>query len=66
MVHLLDWVYTPDDPSIRQAAERSGATYEDGWRLLVYQAAASFALWWGNDPEPTSFEAAIAEGGCAA
>jgi len=64
--HLLDWVYRPDDDSLRHATERAGASYEDGWRLLVYQAAASYAIWWGSGPSPESVASALAEGGCAA
>jgi shikimate dehydrogenase/3-dehydroquinate dehydratase type I len=48
--HLLDWVYLPDDPVLRKSSEQAGATYEDGSRLLVYQAAASYGIWWGNEP----------------
>ncbi|HLN51407.1 MAG TPA: type I 3-dehydroquinate dehydratase [Thermoplasmata archaeon] len=62
--HVVDWVYDASDPAVRRTAEAAGATYEDGWRLLVYQAAASYALWWGNDPEPAAFADALAEGGC--
>lgn len=58
-VHTVDWVYAPDDPIVRTAAERVGATYEDGSRLLVYQAAASYGLWWGNEPSPEQVAAAI-------
>ncbi len=64
--HLLDWVYAPDDPSVRAEAVRAGTTYEDGWRLLVYQAAASYALWWGKEPEPRALGETLVEGGCAA
>ncbi len=63
---LLDWVYSPDDDVVRRAAESRGAEYEDGWRLLVYQAAASFALWWGVEPEDDEVEATVREGPCAA
>jgi len=34
-VHVVDWVYAPDEPVVRRAAEKSGASYEDGTRLLV-------------------------------
>ncbi len=64
--HVLDWVYAPESGAVRSAAERAGATYEDGWRLLVYQAAASFALWWGSEPSPTEVAATLREGPCAA
>ena len=62
----LDWVYSPDDPAVRSVAENAGATYEDGWRLLAYQAAASFGLWWGTEPAAEELERTIAEGPCAA
>ena len=58
-VPLLDWVYAPDDPFLRTAAEKRGATYEDGWRLLVYQAAVSFGIWWGDEPSPEQVEAVV-------
>ncbi len=64
--YLLDWVYAAASPSVRLAAERAGATYEDGWRLLVYQAAASYEIWWGQPPPDASIERALAEGTCAA
>ena len=60
--HLLDWVYAPDDPVIAETCRRSGGSYEDGWRLLVYQAAATYGIWWGADPDPTLIDAAISEG----
>jgi len=64
--HVLDWVYKPDDPTVREAARSAGATYEDGWRLFVYQAAASYSLWWGEEPETGLIDRTIAEGGCTA
>ena len=48
--HLLDWVYGAENPVVKLSAERAGATYEDGSRLLVYQAAASYGIWWGEEP----------------
>jgi shikimate dehydrogenase len=60
--HLLDWVYAADDAVIAETCRRSGSSYEDGWRLLVYQAAASFGIWWGSEPDRASIEAAIAGG----
>lgn len=63
--HLLDWVYRPDEAWLRDAARASNATYEDGWRLFVYQAAASYSLWWGEEPPVDRVEQAVAEGGCA-
>ncbi len=64
--HVIDWVYDAAEPAVRTAATAAGASYEDGWRLLVYQAAESYALWWGSDPEPNSLAEALREGGCAA
>ncbi len=64
--HVVDWVYGPSDPTVGAIARSAGSTYEDGWRLLVYQAAESYAIWWGNDPEPERIEEALREGGCAA
>ncbi len=63
---LLDWVYRPDEPILKEAALRAGSAYEDGWRLFVYQAAASFEVWWDEGPEAQFVEAALEEGGCAA
>jgi shikimate dehydrogenase len=64
--HLLDWVYSAERAGVREAAEHAGAEYEDGWRLLVYQAAASFGLWWGAEPTAEEVEATVREGPCAA
>jgi len=58
-IHTIDWVYAPDTPTVRIAAERAGATYEDGTRLLVYQGAASYGIWWGNEPSEEQVAAAI-------
>ena len=60
--HLLDWVYAPASPVVAEAAARASATYEDGWRLLVYQAAASYETWWGEPPNEASVAEAILEG----
>lgn len=60
--HVLDWVYSPVDPHVRRAAENASATYEDGWRLLVYQAAASYEIWWGEPPGESAVARAVAEG----
>lgn len=64
--HVLDWVYRPEDPTIRQLAESGGGTYEDGRRLLVYQAAASFGVWWGDEPGSGAVGRALREVGCTA
>jgi shikimate dehydrogenase len=58
-VHVVDWVYAPDDPIVRATADRCHATYEDGTRLLVYQAAASYGLWWGAEPSADRVESAL-------
>lgn len=63
--HLLDFVYEPVHPFLRQGAEAHGATYEDGSRLLMYQAAESYALWWGSAPSTRLQEAALREVLCA-
>jgi shikimate dehydrogenase/3-dehydroquinate dehydratase type I len=63
---LLDWVYSPSEPTVRATVEAAGGRYEDGWRLLVYQAAASFAIWWGEEPTAEELESTMAEGPCTA
>lgn len=62
--HVLDWVYAPDRPEVRSIAEAAGASYEDGWQLLGYQAASSFGIWWGAEPEESEVARTIAEGPC--
>lgn len=59
--YVLDWVYRPASPVIRDAAESASATYEDGRRLLVYQAAASYEIWWGRPPSEASIARAVLE-----
>ncbi len=56
---VLDWVYEPVGPVVRDAAARAGATYEDGRRLLVAQAAASYEIWWGRPPSPEAVRRAV-------
>jgi shikimate dehydrogenase/3-dehydroquinate dehydratase type I len=63
---LLDWVYRPSDPHLAALADKFGATYESGERLLVYQAASSFAHWWGAPPSIEAMQATLEEVGCAA
>ncbi|HXQ78961.1 MAG TPA: type I 3-dehydroquinate dehydratase, partial [Thermoplasmata archaeon] len=58
-VHVLDWVYDPENQVIRSTALGAGATYEEGTRLLVYQAAASFGIWWGEEPSPAQVSSAL-------
>lgn len=64
--HVVDFVYAPTDPFLRKGAEARGATYEDGSKLLVYQAAESYAVWWGSPPSPELQAAALQEVMCAA
>ncbi len=64
--HVVDWVYDAEDPGVRQATERAGGSYEDGWRLFVYQAAASYAIWWGAEPSAAEFRKALEVGRCEA
>jgi shikimate dehydrogenase len=63
--HVLDFVYEPVHPVLREAAAARGGTYEDGSRLLVYQAAESYATWWGGPPSDSLQEAALREVLCA-
>ncbi|MCI4351145.1 MAG: type I 3-dehydroquinate dehydratase [Thermoplasmata archaeon] len=48
--HLVDFVYAPQFSTVRDLAEKAGASYEDGTRLLEYQAAESYRIWWGESP----------------
>jgi shikimate dehydrogenase len=64
--YVLDLVYSGSDPWLRLMAQAQGARYEDGYRILVYQAAASYELWWGHVPDPRTTGRLLAEGGCAA
>lgn len=50
---LVDLVYRPREPRLREIAERAGATYVDGWKMFTYQAAASFELFTGK-PVPSA------------
>jgi shikimate 5-dehydrogenase len=59
---VLDLVYAPDDALLRRTAEARGARYEDGWRLLVYQAAESYGLWWGAPPTEAEILGALRGG----
>lgn len=63
---VLDWVYDAVNPTVREQAEKRGGVYEDGTRLLVYQAAASFGVWWGEEPPETEVRRTLEEVGCAA
>ena len=57
--HVLDWVYAPEDRALPALAHEARASYEDGWRMLVYQAAASFGVWWDQEPSPEAVDAAV-------
>lgn len=64
--YLLDFVYRPDRPFLRAIATQHAATYEDGGRLLVYQAAQSFGAFWDAAPSLALEEKALKEIVCAA
>ncbi len=59
--HLLDFVYAATDRSLRDAAAAREATYESGLRLLLYQAAASYQIWWGAPPAPGLLSSTLRE-----
>lgn len=62
---VLDWVSQPIRSPVARRAREMGADYEDGRRLLVYQAAEGFRIWTGaRVPEPT-IESTV-EGLCTA
>ncbi|MCI4365804.1 MAG: type I 3-dehydroquinate dehydratase, partial [Thermoplasmata archaeon] len=62
--YVLDWVYAAGSRSVSDTARQAGARYEDGTRLLVYQAVESYRAWWGEAPDPESVEVALAEVAC--
>jgi 3-dehydroquinate dehydratase type I len=62
---VLDFVYDADDPALRGTAEALGARYEDGRRLLVYQAAEAHRIWWGQPPDADAVASALRRVGCA-
>lgn len=64
--YVLDMVYHPERPEIREGARRRGASYEDGSRLLVYQASDCHRRWWGEAPGPELEAWALREVVCAA
>ncbi|MHB1434674.1 MAG: type I 3-dehydroquinate dehydratase [Thermoplasmata archaeon] len=59
--HLIDFVYAATDRILRNAAAARKATYESGLRLLLYQAAASYEIWWGTAPTPALVESTFRE-----
>ncbi|HXQ94732.1 MAG TPA: type I 3-dehydroquinate dehydratase [Thermoplasmata archaeon] len=62
---VLDFVYSASDAQIRTECEAAGGTYEDGRRLLVYQAADAHADWWGHRPTEQELETMLRRIGCA-
>ena len=64
--HVVDFVYRPAYPFLRTGTEARGGTYEDGSRLLVYQAAESYGIWWGSPPSAELQATALKEVMCTA
>jgi shikimate dehydrogenase/3-dehydroquinate dehydratase type I len=63
--YVLDWVYGGTDATVARESHRAGAQYEGGERVLVYQAAESFAAWWGEGPPRSALDEALRGVGCA-
>jgi shikimate dehydrogenase len=63
---VLDFVYSAVDPQVQSACDRVGARYEDGRRLLVYQAVEAHRIWWGAPPREPAIREALGRVGCAA
>ncbi len=64
--YLMDFVYRPEHPALRARVVQRGGTYEDGGRLLVYQAAESFGVFWDVRPSLALEEKALKEILCTA
>lgn len=64
--YVLDFVYRPDRPFLGEMTTHYGGRYEDGARLLVYQAAESFGAFWDARPSLALEEKALREVVCAA
>jgi shikimate dehydrogenase len=47
---VVDIIYNPRETAFLHAARRQGNPVLGGLGMLVYQAAAAFRLWTGNDP----------------
>ncbi|MGA7923054.1 MAG: type I 3-dehydroquinate dehydratase [Thermoplasmata archaeon] len=62
--HVVDFVYGADDPTLASQIRQWGGTYEDGRRLLVYQAAASYERWWGAPPGADQVARALEVASC--
>ena len=56
---VLDLVYTPGGTELVRWARREGRPAAGGERVLLYQAAASFALWTGKEAPLRAMEAAL-------
>jgi shikimate 5-dehydrogenase len=56
---VLDWVYRPTSRHLASYCAGHGAQYEDGSRLLVYQAAESFREWFGETISPAEERAGL-------
>ncbi len=59
--YVLDFVYAPAHPTVRELVDRHGGRYEDGRRLLAYAAAASYGDWWGAPPSGILVEQTLRE-----
>ena len=55
---VYDLVYGPDGTPLVRQARALGLRAADGLEMLVYQAAAAFALWTLREPDPTVMLAA--------
>jgi shikimate dehydrogenase len=62
--YIVDFVYSPQNPEVARAAAAAGAGYEDGRRLLVYQAAESYRIWWERAIPDASIDRMVAEVQC--
>lgn len=60
---LLDVVYRPVVPQVAEVAQQAGCRYEDGWRMFVWQAAASFEIFTGHAPPEELIARQLAEVG---
>ncbi len=56
--HLLDFVYAAERPELPRLARATHARYEDGSRLLAYQAAEGYAIWFGHPVSDRDLESA--------
>ena len=58
---VFDLVYNPAETPLVAAARSRGAKAVSGLGMLVYQAAASFKLWTGIEPDTAAMRAAAAD-----